>query len=157
MKVNNALVEITPNLSASNYAAGDVLFDLVELSALTFRAGSASRLRQLGVFWDINDAPEMTLYFFSKKPSQVGYGAANTVPSFNFDDRAALMGMFPISSAADTLSYATLHSKQHLIATGNLAIFGGETKSGWMGAIIDEASTVDLSNKLKITLNIEKL
>ena len=156
-KVNNTLVEISPNLSASNYAAGDVLFDLEELTALTFRAGSASLLRQLGIFWDINNAPALTLYFFSRKPSQAGYGVANTVPAFNFDDRAALTGILPISTAADTLSYATLHSKQHVLATGNLAFFSGDNKSGWMGAIIDEAYTGDLSDKLKITLNIEKL
>ena len=155
-KISNSLVEISPALT-SNYASGDVLFDLEELTLLTYRPGQSSILRQLGVFWDIDAAPNITLYFFSEKPAPASYGAKGTTPAFSFGDRAKLIGALPISDAANTPSYTTLHSKSYLLATGMLAVFSSADKIGWMGATIDEAHTGDLAGKLKITLNIEKL
>ena len=77
-------VEFEPILLATGYTAGQSLFTPEELSVTTQQA----TLVQLGIFWDVASAPEMTIYFFNRKPD--GFGDAGDTVSLTFDERSSL-------------------------------------------------------------------
>lgn len=155
-KLANALTEITPTLQTGSYTAGQVLFAPEELTLLTFTGGRASALRQLGILWDVADAPKITLYFFAKEPE--GWGNAGDTPAPTFETRASLIGTW---SVTDDAPYGTMPgdnsaANSYALVSGLLAVFGSKNQRGWVTAVINEDHSGNLAGKLKLTLNVDK-
>ena len=147
-------VEFEPILLATGYTAGQSLFTPEELSVTTQQA----TLVQLGIFWDVASAPEMTIYFFNRKPD--GFGDAGDTVSLTFDERSSLIGVWNIDSTSGQ-GYSTLlgdngENNSYDILTGALAHFDNDDKTLYMAAIIKSTTTVDLSDKLKFTMLVRR-
>ena len=155
-KLTNAATKITPTLLANGYTAGQVLFAPEELTLLTLRGSRASALRQLGIFWDVADAPKITLYFFAKEPE--GWGDAGDTPAPTFETRASLIGTWSVNDAAPYVTMPGDNSadNSYTLVSGLLAVFASKDQRGWVTATIDEAYADDLAGKLKLTLNVDK-
>ena len=143
-----------PTLLATGYTAGQSLFTPEQLSVTTQQA----TLVQLGIFWDIASAPEMTIYFFNSKP--VGFGDAGDTVSLTFDERASLIGVWNIDSTVGQ-GYSTLlgdnsDENSYDILTGDLAHFDNEDNTLYMAVIIKSTTTVDLSDKLRFTMLVRR-
>ena len=156
IKVESPHINIRPDLLDSGYNAGAVLFDPIELTALTRPKYTCAILRQLGIFWNIADAPNITIYIFAAKPE--GWGAAGATPAPTFDTRAALVGEWSVDGRAP---YSTMPGDDgdayaYALATGLLAVLSVTNQRGWITATIDEAYTGDLTDALQLTLNVDK-
>lgn len=149
-------VEITPKLLDSGYEAGQVLFTPIKLTSVTYPNHSSAILRQLGIFWDIESAPNITLYLFATEPE--GWGEAGDTPAPTFETRAALVGEWTVNSQApySTMPGANSSNNSYALVTGLLAILAATNGEAYLTATIDEAHTDALRGKLKITLNINK-
>ena len=157
-KLSGFPIEITPTLLTTGYTSGQVLFSPEEITSLNRSPDQASALLQLGIFWDMADAPEISLYFFHEEPA--GWGDAGDTPAPTFDERSTLIGRWDIDSANnqgyETMPGSNSVDNSYALATGYIAFFSSDDKSGYLTATINSDTTDDLSDKLKITLMAKK-
>ena len=155
-KVGGFPIEITPTLSDLGYTSGDTLFTPEELTTINRLKNTYSKVTQIGVFWDIPDAPPITLYFFHRNPE--GFGDASDVPSLTFEQRIAMIGEYDV----ETDNYDVLpgdNSEENsycLIAGDRIATLNSENGVGYLVATIDDDYADALADKLTITLSVEK-
>ena len=143
-----------PTLSSGSYTAGQSLFTPEELTVTT----QTSRLVQLGIFWDIDNAPEITVYFFNEKPD--GFGDAGDTLALTFEERASLVGVWNIDSS-NNQGYQTLlgdngDDNSYALLTGEVANLTNKDQTLYMAAIIKSDTTADLSDKLSFTLLVRR-
>lgn len=147
-----------PTLLSTGYAAGQVLFDAEEITALNRHGEIYSTLVQLGVFWNIASAPEITLYFFRDNPA--GFGSAGSTPAPTFDERASLTGVWEISQddgqGYETLAGSNSADNSYALFSGDLAHFASDDSTGYMTAICKDTVSTDLEGTLAITLLARK-
>lgn len=152
-------IEFTPTLLSSGYTSGDVLFTPEKITNLNYRGSIPAVLRQLGIFWDIANAPEMSLYLFHSEPE--GWGKAGDVPAPTLDARASLLGEWDVSDAAGQ-GYATMMGSNGLlnsytiVTSPIISALNSDNQEGWLTALINEDTSVNLSDQLKITFITEK-
>ena len=148
-----------PELLATGYTAGSVLFTPVRIQNLNLIGLRPSTLRQLGIFWDMASAPEIELYFFNSELES--WGEAGEAPAPSFADRAKLIGELKVSSS-DSQGYQTMlgdnsESNSHLLFTGGvLGVFNSIDTTGYITALIKTDYTGDLEDKLKLTFIVRK-
>lgn len=149
----------TPTLQSS-YSAGDILFTPVSVYNMTKGSGRLALIQQIGIFWDVADAPEITLFFFSEEPET--WGDVGEQPAPSFDDRAKLIGEWDVDGSMDQ-GYGTLLgdnslSNSYSLVSGNLlSVFRLplDERHGYLTATIKTATNVDLRDKLKLTFILE--
>lgn len=152
-------IVFTPTLLPSGYANGDVLFAPEKIASLNHKGNISSHLMQLGIFWDIADAPEISLLFFHKEPESIA--APGNPPALSFDDRIALIGQWDVSES-DNQEYSVMSSSggsdtsYMLVTSPLLSVLNSMDQEGWLVGVLREAPSVDLSDKLKITFIVDK-
>lgn len=157
IKVETPHVEITPTLLNTAYEAGDILFTPIKLVSVTRSNYSSALLRQVGIFWDIANAPNITLYLFAKDPEN--WGNAGDAPAPTLDERATLVGEWSVNAQApySMMPGANSTDNSYALTTGLLAALHAPGGKVYLTATIDAAHSGGLEDKLKITLNIDKL
>ena len=148
-----------PTLLDTGYAAGDVLFDPVKIDNFNLIGARPSQLWQLGIFWDMASAPEITLYFFNADPES--FGAAGEQPAPTFDDRLKLVAEYDIDSTVnqgyDTLLGDNGAENSYALVIGNaIGVFNSSDKTGYVSAVVKTAVTAGLSDKLGLTFIVKK-
>jgi hypothetical protein len=145
---NNQVV-ISPTIDSANYAVGDVLFTPVELEkAVSFGRG-VFRVETVHAVWNVTPAPEMTLFFFSVNPAS--FGALNAPVAVDFADMQACRALKRLDG------YAVINSISVLVASVEQYAQTGDTSTSvWLAAQANSATTVDLSGKLSLRIQISE-
>ena len=143
-----------PTLLSTGYTSGQSLFTPEKMSITTQQATFV----QLGIIWDIGDAPEITIYFFDIEPS--GFGDAGDTLSLTFNERSSLIGVWDIDSASEQ-GYSTLlgdngEDNSYTLLSGSIAHIENDDRTLYMAAVIKDTTTTDLSDKLRFTLLVRR-
>ena len=158
IKIESTPTIFKPTLDATGYAAGDTLFNVEVINALNKHGNIISTLVQLGIFWDIADAPEIILYFFHSNDGN--WGDVGDLPAPTFDQRTDLIGVWEVDEDSQQ-GYETMKGDNGLdnsyaLYTGDLAHFIAKDSVGYIVGVCKTAITTDLTDKLAITLLVRK-
>jgi hypothetical protein len=146
----NGQVVISPTLDSANYTVGDVLFTPIELEKAVVFGRGVIRIETVHAVWDVNPAPPMTLFFFSENPAS--FGALNDPVAVDFADMQNCRAITPLNGYIifNDISVLAAEVKQYVQAADT-------STSVWLAGQADGATTVDLSGKLTLRIQISEV
>lgn len=148
----------TPQLVSGGYSAGDVLFTPDKIDYFNKQGQYPAKIQQIGIFWDVDDAPEINLFLFNANPET--FGDAGEQPRPTLADRAKLVGEWNVDGSMDQ-GYGTMlgddgNDKNYvLIAGGLLCVLNSDDQVGYLTATSKTAYSGDLTDKLTLTFILE--
>ena len=146
-----------PELS-SGYDAGDILFTPDKIHNLNKLGFYPSKIQEIGIFWDVGDAPEIDLFIFNANPES--WGMTGNQPAPTLEDRAKLIGEWSVDGASDQ-GYGTMlgddgNNKNYaLVSGGLLCVLNSADREGYLTATTRTAYSGDLTDKLTLTFILE--